>query len=377
MKRKNIIMIIILLVIIASGICIFVSKGNSLKLKDSSFIFEFGEKVPFKVDYYLKNKKEKILTNSKIKFKNEYLVDTSNDEIKSLDAKYLNVGTYELYIEYKDKKVYFNIEVKDTTKPEFKDFKDTIIIEQNALDVDLSKFYEATDLSNTTILVESDFDVSKVGEYKALIKATDYFGNTEEKESTIKVISYDEIKNNKLTENIDKEVYKSQKTLDEENKKEEPIVKTETQSKNTNKNNTNTNSNNTNSNTNKNTNNNTSNSSVASATYRKDISDSLVIKINNYRKENGRSELPVTSDAQAVADKRAKEIVTNPSHDGSVYSYGENIGGGGIGTDFFELWKNSFAHNNTLLREQNTAIAVSIYQVNNQWYAVAVFKLDY
>ena len=336
-------MIIILLVIIASGICIFISKGNSLKLKDSSFIFEFGDKVPFKVDYYLKNKKEKILTNSKIKFKNEYLVDTSNDEIKSLDAKYLNVGTYELYIEYHDEKVYFNIEVKDTTKPEFKDFKDTIIIEQNALDVDLSKFYEATDLSNTTILVESDFDVSKVGEYKALIKATDYFGNT----------------------------------LDEENKKEEPVVKTETQSKNTNKNNTNTSSNNTNSNTNKNTNNNTSNSSVASATYRKDISDSLVIKINNYRKENGRSELPVTSDAQAVADKRAKEIVTNPSHDGSVYSYGENIGGGGIGTDFFELWKNSFAHNNTLLREQNTAIAVSIYQVNNQWYAVAVFKLDY
>ena len=221
MKRKNIIMIIILLVILASGICIFISKGNSLKLKDSSFIFEFGDKVPFKVDYYLKNKKEKILTNSKIKFKNEYLVDTSNDEIKSLDAKYLNVGTYELYIEYKDKKVYFNIEVKDTTKPEFKDFKDTIIIEQNALDVDLSKFYEATDLSNTTILVESDFDVSKVGEYKALIKATDYFGNTEEKESTIKVISHDEIKDNKLTENIDKKVYKSQKTLDEENKKNE------------------------------------------------------------------------------------------------------------------------------------------------------------
>ncbi len=375
MKKKIMIMIGIVAVISLMIVAVVLNKNNTLKLKDTSFIFEFGDKVPFKVDFYIKNNKKNIITNSKIKFKNEYLLDTSQGEIKSLDSKYLEVGTYELYIEYKNKKEYFSIEVTDTTKPEFKDFKDTVIIEQNALDVDLSKFYEATDLSNTTILVESDFDISKIGEYQATIKATDYFGNTAKKESTIKVISHEDIKNNILTENIEKKVYKSQKTIDEENKKNEVSINQKSKSQSTNQRATNNKHNNSNT-TNKKSNS-ANNSSVASATYRKDISDSLVVKINNYRKANGLPELPVTSDAQAVADQRAREIVSNPSHDGSVYGYGENIGGGGIGTDFFELWKNSFAHNNTLLREQNTSIAVSIYQANNQWYAVAVFRLDY
>ena len=100
-------------------------------------------------------------------------------------------------------------------------------------------------------------------------------------------------------------------------------------------------------------------------------------KINEYRKNNNLSILPVTSEAQNEADRRAKEIVSNPTHEGSSYGFGENIGGGGIGTDFFTLWKESFSHNNAMLREQNTAIAVSIYQYNNQWYAVTVFRMNY
>ena len=370
--KKKIIIIALAIFMLGFGIFIFFKCSNTLKLKDSNFIFEFGEEVPFNVEYYLSKSNENIKTNSKIKFKNEYLVNTDNGIIKSDDSNYLNIGEYELYIEYKGKKYYFNIEVKDTTKPEFKNFKKEIILEQNSVDVDLSKFYEATDLSNTTIVVESDLDISKIGEYKAIVRATDYFDNYIEQESIIKVISHDEINNQKPTENIENVVYKSQKTIDEEKQAKEESLKKEVTSKNENKNTNNNTTNKNNSNTNQ-----SNTSSVASATYRKDISDNIVIKINNYRKANGLPELPVTSDAQAVADRRAKEIVSNPSHDGSVYGYGENIGGGGIGTDFFELWKNSFAHNNTLLREQNTSIAVSIYQVNNQWFAVAVFKLDY
>ena len=111
--------------------------------------------------------------------------------------------------------------------------------------------------------------------------------------------------------------------------------------------------------------------------YRRDVAEQIVNKINEYRKNNNLSILPVTSEAQNEADRRAKEIVSNPTHEGSSYGFGENIGGGGIGTDFFTLWKESFSHNNAMLREQNTAIAVSIYQYNNQWYAVTVFRMNY
>ena len=116
---------------------------------------------------------------------------------------------------------------------------------------------------------------------------------------------------------------------------------------------------------------------VVSATYRTDISDQLVKTINEYRISMGLPGLPVTTEAQIEADRRAKEIVSNFSHDGSSNGFGENIGMGEINTDFFTLWKNSFSHNNAMLREQNTAIAVSIYQEGNMWYAVTVFRMNY
>lgn len=380
MKKKHI-LIIIGVVLIASllGVIVTFKNSNTLSLKESNFIFEFGDKVPFEVSYYIKSTNEDVIKNSKIRFQYDYIIEVKDNEIKSISSDYLKVGIYELYIEYKNKQYNFNIEVKDTTKPEFVDFKDEIIIEQNSLDVDLTSFYEVTDLNSTTIVIESDYDVSQVGEYKAIVKATDFYNNVNQKEAIIKVISYDDISKYEITKTIDNIEYKSKKRIDEENKKQEATV---TKENNTDKSPSTPSSNNNNTTSNKNTNNSNStkkenNNTVASATYRQDISDSIVKKINEYRKANGRSELPVTSETQAVANQRAKEIVTNPSHDGSVYGFGENIGGGGIGTDFFELWKNSFAHNNTLLREQNTTIAVSIYQVDGMWYAVAVFKLDY
>lgn len=380
MKKRRI--IIILGVILFISLCVIgiVYKNNdTLKLKESNFIFEFGDKVPFESSFYLKSTNQDIIKNSKIRFMYDYFVEVKDNEIKSLNSDYLKVGFYEMYIDYKDQKYKFNIEVKDTTKPEFVDFKEEIIIEQNALNVDLSNFYEATDLNSTTILIESDFDVSEVGEYKAIIKATDYYKNENQKESIIKVIPYEDIEKYDITKTVDDVEYKSQKRIDEENKKKE-VALTKPSNANTNSNTSSSKNNNTTSNNNTNNSNSTkkeTNNTVASATYRQDISDNLVKKINEYRKANGKSELPVTSETQAIANQRAKEIVTNPSHDGSVYGFGENIGGGGIGTDFFELWKNSFAHNNTLLRDQNTTIAVSIYQVDGMWYAVAAFKLDY
>lgn len=382
MKKRNILIISSLIVVLVSiGIYLFIQHTNKIALKESNFIFELGDKVPFEVEYYLKEKDKDKISNSKIRFENDAMFDTSNNEIRTIDSKFLDVGKYKMYIEYKDTKYYFNIKVKDTTAPNFNDFMDEIIIEQNAVNVDLLKYYEASDLSSLTISIESDYDIEKTGEYKAIIKAKDVYDNIVSKDATIKVISYDDLKNIEVTKCLDGTIFKSEKRIESEKKK----IETNQYSSN---NNTTPKieivDNNNNSNNSKNESNNNSFSSpydntptIVNATYRTDISNEIVNKINEYRKYNGQTVLPVTSEAQAEADRRAKEIVTNPTHEGSSYGFGENIGGGGIGTDFFTLWKESFSHNNAMLREQNTAIAVSIYQYNNQWYAVAVFRMNY
>ena len=98
---------------------------------------------------------------------------------------------------------------------------------------------------------------------------------------------------------------------------------------------------------------------------------------NEYRQSKGLDALPVTDEAQTEANRRAKEIINDFSHNGSGYGFGENIGDGSIGSDFFTAWKNSPVHNTTMLREENRAIAVSVYEANNKWYAVAVFRMNY
>ncbi len=157
------------------------------------------------------------------------------------------------------------------------------------------------------------------------------------------------------------------------NKKIENEIK-ETPSKN---NNTSNNKNNT---LNSNNNNNSSNQNkkpVSSDGYKKSVADSYITQINNYRKENGLLELPVTSEAQAEADRRAKELVSNYSHDGAGYGFGEIIGNGGVNSDFITAWKNSPSHNASMLREQNVAMAASVYEYNNHWYAVVSFRMNY
>ena len=121
----------------------------------------------------------------------------------------------------------------------------------------------------------------------------------------------------------------------------------------------------------------TNNNTATSPKYRQDISNSFANQINIYRKENGLSVLPNTSETQSEADRRSKEISINYSHDGAGYGFGENIGYGGIGSDFITAWKNSPSHNATMLREQNVAMAVSVYEVNGMWYAVTSFKMNY
>lgn len=110
--------------------------------------------------------------------------------IVSKDKQYLEVGSYEIDVYYKQKKHKVVLEVQDTTAPEFISFSDTVSM-QKGKRLDASTLCKVKDYSETTIQYE---DVSKVnfdkeGTYSAKISATDEYGNKTTKPLTIKIVS--------------------------------------------------------------------------------------------------------------------------------------------------------------------------------------------
>ena len=372
MKKKYKILLIIslILVIFLVGVILIFNKKDKIILKSNEFVFEYGEKVCADIKCYMEDA-------DSTKNINEYKLDIGKLTIKdnsliSNDSDYLEIGEYYLTIKYKKNSENFKIIVKDAISPEFVDYKDVITLEQNSNGVDINTFFKATDLTDVSIDIDGKYDLTTLGEYKVKVIASDKSKNKMTRDLTIKVVDLEEAKKDGIiSKNLDDKIYKSAAMIEYEKKQEEQ--KSISQKSSSEKKTSSSNSiQNKNSSSNSNGSNNT-----ASSSYRKDISDSYVAQINAYRSSQGLSVLPVTSEAQAEADRRAKEIVTNPSHDGSSYGFGENIGGGGIGTNFFELWMNSHAHYNAIIREQNVAIAASVYETNGMWYAVVVFRMNY
>jgi len=237
------------------------------------------------------------------------------------------------------------IKIVDTTSPEFTTFEENIKIEQTSEEVDLMKNFKASDLSVVKITIEGEYDLTKEGDYEINVVATDSSENKTEKKSTITVYKKEVVK--------ETSVAKQESNSNTSSKKEEtkPSI-----------------------------NNNTTPApqpETPSPRYRKDISDTYITQINAYRKTNGLNELPVTAEAQAEADRRAKELSTYYSHDGAGYGFGEIIGNGSIGADFITAWKNSPSHNATMLRDHTIAMAASVYECNNKWYTIVSFRMDY
>lgn len=325
-KKKTIIIISLITIIFLVGLILIFHKEEKIELKQESFIFEYGDDIINDVSYYLKD------ADSTKNIKDYKLI---NNLKKNSETGLIEPDEYTITIKYKKKEEIFKVIIKDTKAPIFTKYEDKISFIQDSEVVDLTQYFTAEDLSDVILSIEGNFDISKIGEYNLKVVATDKSGNKTIKDFVAEV----------------KEKEKTPST---------PSVS------NNNKNTSNTNS----------SGNNKDVPKIVER-YRKDISDNYVRQINEYRKSKGLVELPVTTEAQTEADRRAKEIVDNYSHDGSGYGFGENIGDGSIGSDFFTAWKNSPTHNATMLREQNRAIAVSVYEANNKWYAVAVFRMNY
>lgn len=343
-KLKVIIPIIIFLIVLGILLIDFNKKTN-IELKEDIFVYELGTDITADVTNYL-NETDSIKDLKEFIMSSDDLILKDNTFIKR-ELDLVPVGKYNFNIQYKDKTKKFVIEVVDTTKPEFNSLKSIIELEETKENINLTEYFEASDFSNVTLAIEGEYNLSEAGEYKLKIIATDESNNIASEDFVLKVNKKIEVVSNPSNDKKDS----------------------------TNKNNVNankdTNSNNTNSSNNSNTQNTPSNR------YRKDISNSYVNQVNAYRVANGLSALPVTSETQIEADRRAKELVNNYSHDGAGYGFGEVIGNGTAGVDFITAWKNSPSHNATLLREENTAIAASVYEVDNHWYTVISFKMNY
>lgn len=325
-KKKPIIIISLITIIFLVGLILIFHKEEKIELKQESFIFEYGDDIINDVSYYLKD------ADSTKNIKDYKLI---NNLKKNSETGLIEPDEYTITIKYKKQEETFKVIIKDTKAPIFTKYEDKISLIQDSEDVDLTKYFIAEDLSDVILSVEGSFDISKVGEYNLKMIATDKSGNKTKKDFIVEVREKEKIPSTPPVSNNSKN---TSNTNPSGNSKDVPKIVER---------------------------------------YRKDISDSYVRQINEYRKSKGLDELPVTTEAQTEADRRAKEIVDNYSHDGSGYGFGENIGDGSIGSDFFTAWKNSPTHNATMLREQNRAIAVSVYEANNKWYAVAVFRMNY
>ena len=342
MKKKVVLISICLIVVFLVGLLLLINKEtNTIILKSDIFTYELGEEISADVSDYLKDA-------DSTKNINGYKIIT--DDFKVVDNKLVinkekpEVGEYALSIVYKKLSKNVIIKVVDTTSPEFTTFEEKIRIEESSEEVDLTNYFDATDLAEVKITVEGDYDLTKAGDYVVDVIATDSSKNKTEKKSTITVYKKETVK--------ETPVAKQESNRNTSSKKEESKPST---------------------------NNNTSSPKpeTPSPRYRKDISDTYITQINAYRKANGLNELPVTAEAQAEADRRAKEISTYYSHDGVGYGFGEIIGNGSIGVDFIVAWKNSPSHNATMLRDHTVAMAASVYEYNNKWYTIVSFRMDY
>ena len=347
MRSKIRLIIIIFLVIIAGGglsvyLMLNVSK-NLVKLKNKEYVYELGEKISSNIFDYVEII-EKYDKNAQISCSNLKEVDNSfvmeNKDI-------IPIGNYECVIKIKRNEYAFTLNIKDTISPKFTKKEEFIEIEQTSENIDLLSYFEVEDYSKVSLKIDGYYNFNEVNKYDLKVTATDEAGNSSNVNFVLNV----------------KEKPKEEKKQIIQNQNSNNNSKSKTSSNNQQSSDSASTSNNS--------------SPQAFVGYRKDISNSYVNQVNQYRKSKGLSELPVTSETQNEADRRSKELVSNYSHDGAGYGFGEVIGHGTSGGDFITAWKNSPTHNATLLREENTAIAASVYEVDGHWYTVISFKMNY
>lgn len=220
-KKRNLIiagLVAFVAVVGIGGYILLNQKTDELTLKED-VTYELGETVKLDAKYFLDEKmsedaiKETKLTSTLMTDTKKYTFDKKKLTVTTKDKKYLDVGNYEISLKLNDEVKDAEFKVEDTTAPKFEDFLTEIRIEKDAENVDLKSYFKASDLSDVEISIDQgDFDITKVGDYKIKVTASDKYKNKIVKECTVKVVSTEEAKEEGLTENKEGKMAVSKET---------------------------------------------------------------------------------------------------------------------------------------------------------------------
>lgn len=424
LKNKKLIAGIItgLVVIVITIIVVLILNKPKLVLKDKEMNVEFGNAISLKAADYL----DKDQVNQEVISKTKVITDAPDtttlydNSIKDCPP----IGEYTVTLSYEDETAEVKVNVKDTTKPTFSKFEDSIEITKDCKPTGdelnkLLKKYTTKDLQKVTISFDdSKVDYSKEGEYKATVKAKDETGNEATQETTVKIVKPTIKLDNKSKSLYVKESFVLKATINGKDNKAtfkssnssiasvdangkvsakkkgtatitstangvsaecKVTVKSVPSGSNTEKKTV------TNPNTGKKeevvvvkpnspSNSNSNSSSNDSSSLSASISMEAFNEINRQRANLGRTQLSFASDIQDIALKRAKEISVNFSHDGMDkydpnYRIGECIAYGyGSANVAVNAWMNSTGHKAILMGNDNEALVVARY--GNYWVAL-------
>lgn len=219
-QNKKIVSCIVAIVVICLLLVYAITSKSRIVLKTQEI--ELGDEIVLTTDSLLDTEKmdEEIVKSIKISSDlmsddEKYTYDEQTGVVTTKDENYLEAGAYTITFTYGDKSEDVEITVKDTKKPKFIGFKDTITVEQNAEGFDLSKYYLVEDKSDVSVKSEKKTDISKATTTKNTIVGTDQFDNAIKKECMVKIVTQEEIKNGtKLTPMVDGNVPLSKDTLE-------------------------------------------------------------------------------------------------------------------------------------------------------------------
>ena len=161
-------------------------------LNDEDITVELGSDLDLTLEKYLdvSDLSEEELAEVTIKLITPKMDGNGNvkADSKEVEPTNLGFGTKAILIELDGEQKTINVKVEDTVAPEFAKSKDSYTIEEGDKLPDIKKDFEANDLTEVTISVDTkDVKTDKAGEYKATVTATDTSGNKITKEVAIKV----------------------------------------------------------------------------------------------------------------------------------------------------------------------------------------------
>ena len=356
--------------------------SEKLIVKNEQVVYEYGEDILIDPEDYLDEVDEEIVDQIEIVTEDEN-VSIEDQKLVLFDEEgnkkeYVDVGEYDLKLVYENEEKEVKVVVEDTTPPEFVDFLDEIKIEQNALNVDLNKFFKCEDLSGCTFTLQDEVNLSELGEYELEVLAKDDYDNERSAVSKVIVVSLDEALAGNVTPDLEGTVYQSEALV----AKKQELAEA---SKNNNSSGNTTQKPNTSQSGNSSQNQNNSNTSSG---YVDSYANEVLTLVNEQRSQAGLGALSWDSNLASAANVRAKEIVSSFSHtrpdgsacftavvnDGSYMTLGENIAYGYTSaSSVMNGWMNSEGHRANILNGSFTKLGVSCYYENGTYYWVQIF----